>query len=963
MTTILKMRNFIFTSLILIFHHSANAQVPGYPFSTYYSSQEYQGGIQNYAISQNELGLIYVANNFGMLEYDGNTWRRFSLRNSTKVRDVLVLGTQTILASGQGEFGYFRPGPTGRLGYHSLVSQLPDSLQNLDEVWKIVKLHDQVIFCTIDVLLVFDPQLNFIHSITKEGGDFESFHLENNQLIVNHKQDGLLLLENGNLLPLETSTEYNEDFISGLLSLSSDRKLVFTRNKGIFLHTPTGNSVWNSDLAQVPLQINKAIRLKNGNIVIGTQRNGLYIMSESGSMLMHMDKISGLENDTVLSLFEDLYGNLWVGHNNGITLLELALPFHRLDRSIGLSGTGYSAYLYDNYLYYGTNNGLSYQKSLENKFEPLKDVPNTTGQVYQISTIQDILLTAHNDGAIHIKESFAEIIDGQTGVWNFLLLKDHPNYILSGLYTGLALFEIDGSQIKFVRKINGFNESCRILQQDKNGTIWMTHGYKGVYRLDLNDALDEVKATFYGSEKGLPTQLLINVWKINNRLIFTTEHGIYSYNTQLDHFEKDPVFTPYFGDDVLVTSMIEDQIGNIFYIGSNEAGVLEKKINGDYQKNSAVFNKILPYLNDDLQNISTLGANEVLFAAKEGFIWYKLGSNTLPTFTYPTLIRSVFLTSPADSLVSMSTTSFPKASSSGSLEVSYQQANFRFEYSNAIPNKENNTLFQVWLEGLEEGYGEWTTNRVKEYTNLREGNYRFHVRSKNIYGQVGLEDNYVFSVRPPWYRSQLAFFAYLLFCGAVAALAYGWIEKRYRKKTAKYKAVQQKVLEQKETALKSSHAEIEKLKNEKLQTEIKGKNKELASATMHLINKNSFIDHMKIHLNSIIKKSKNNEVKNELQKVVTSIDKNMANDKEWEQFEIHFDQVHGDFIQRFKKSHQTLSPQEIKLSAYLRMNLSSKEIASLMNISTRGVEIARYRLRKKLEMERSDNLQEYILKF
>jgi DNA-binding CsgD family transcriptional regulator len=145
--------------------------------------------------------------------------------------------------------------------------------------------------------------------------------------------------------------------------------------------------------------------------------------------------------------------------------------------------------------------------------------------------------------------------------------------------------------------------------------------------------------------------------------------------------------------------------------------------------------------------------------------------------------------------------------------------------------------------------------------------------------------------------------------------------------------------------------------------EVNGKNKELASATMHLINKNSFIDHVKLHLNSIIKKSKNNEVKQELQKVVVSIDRNIADDKEWEQFEIHFDQVHGDFIQRFKKSHQTLSPQEIKLSAYLRMNLSSKEIATLMNISTRGVEIARYRLRKKLEMERSDNLQEYILKF
>lgn len=957
------MRNFIFASILLCFYQSGSAQVPGYPFSTYYSSQIYQGGIQNYAISQNEWGLIYVANNFGMLEYDGSSWRRFSLRNSTKVRDVLVLDTQTILASGQGEFGYFSPNPNGRLDYHSLLDLLPDSLQNLDEIWKIYKLHDQIIFCMLDVLLLFDLHLNFITTVKKEGGAFESFHFQNNQLIINHKQDGLLILENGTLSPLEMATDYKENIITGILSLSNSRKLIFTRDEGIFLHTPSGHQAWNSDLSKLSLQINNAIRLKNGNIVIGTQRNGLFIIDEAGSTRLHMDKNSGLENETVLSLFEDLSGNLWVGHNNGISLIELSLPFHRIDRSVGLTGTGYSAYLFDDKLYYGTNNGLSYQRLSQNGYEPLKEVPNTTGQVYQVSSVQDILLAAHNDGAIQIKEPSAGKIEGQSGVWNFIPLKDHPNYLIGGLYSGLALFEIDGNQVKFVRKINGFNESCRILQQDRDGIIWMTHGYKGVYRLELNESLDEVETTFYGSENGFPSQLLISVWKINNRLLFTTEYGIYSYNAQIDRFEKDSFFSPYFGDDLLITSMVEDPLGNIFYIGNHEAGVLEKKINGEYQKNTAIFNKILPYLNDDLQNISLLGANEVLFAAKDGFIWYKLGSNSLPTYSYPTLIRSVFLTGTTDSLLSLNASINLEPNSNKSLRIPYNQANFRFEYTNAIPNQENNTLFQVWLEGLEEGFGEWTNSRVKEYTNLREGQYLFHVRSKNIYGQLGVEDTYSFTVRPPWYRSRVAFLAYLLLGLAGGGLGYVWIEKSYRKKTARFKAVQQKALQQKETALKTSKEEIERLKFEKLQVEIKGKNKELASATMHLINKNSFIDHVKLHLNSIIKKSKNNEVKNELQKVVVSIDRNIADDKEWEQFEIHFDQVHGDFIQRFKKSHQTLSPQEIKLSAYLRMNLSSKEIASLMNISTRGVEIARYRLRKKLEMERSDNLQEYILKF
>lgn len=172
-----------------------------------------------------------------------------------------------------------------------------------------------------------------------------------------------------------------------------------------------------------------------------------------------------------------------------------------------------------------------------------------------------------------------------------------------------------------------------------------------------------------------------------------------------------------------------------------------------------------------------------------------------------------------------------------------------------------------------------------------------------------------------------------------------------------------RVIEEKESALQSSQRELERLRTEKLRQEIQLKDKELATATMHLITKNGFIDHVKGNLTGIIKKSKNQEVKNEIHKVIKNIEKNIAEDEDWEQFEIHFDQVHGDFMSRFKKSYPALSPQEIKLSAYLRMNLSTKEIAYLMNISVRGVEIARYRLRKKLTLQREDNLQEYILKF
>ncbi|NVJ85415.1 MAG: regulator [Algoriphagus sp.] len=941
-------------------------QNPGLPFSKFYSSHEYQGGIQNFSFTQSTAGLIYVANNFGLLEYDGAEWRRYALPNSTKIRDVAIDESGIIYASGQAEFGYFKPDQKGALIYHSLADKLPENSKNLEEIWKIHFIREMVIFCTFDKLFIFNKDQEF-QSVLDGEQDFESFHLTNNKLYVNQKSKGLLVFENNKLVPVNEGAFFADKLIAGFISLSNNRHLAFTRNQGVFEISGTRVQPWESTLPK-DVQINEAKQLKNGNLAIGTQRHGLYILDTNGEDLLEMNKENGLRNNSILSLFEDISGNLWIGHNNGITLLELSLPFRLIDQFSGLPGTGYDAFLRENEIFYGTNYGLFSEKIEAGSSKKTSPLINGTGQVYQITQIQNLLLSAQNDGAFLLENRKANRIDGPTGIWNFQPLKDHPELIISGSYNGLLLYEIRNNSIRFLRKLNGFNESSRLIEQDGNGDIWMAHGYKGIYRLKLNESLDSVTFKYYGTESGLPTNLLNSVWKLNNELVFSTEYGLYRFNADQDRFEKHPTFEKYFEPDFLATSMVEDPLGNIFYIGEKEVGILERQINGTYIKNYQIFNKIKPFLNDDLQNISLIRANEVLFAANEGFIWYKLDKNFSPSISFPTLIRSVYLTGASDSLISqgdyLQRDTFTNSKSEIEVPaIPYKEANLRFEASNPIPNNENTTQFQFWLEGLEDGYGDWTTKRDKAYTNLREGDYIFHARSKNIYGEISEEDRYSFIVLPPWYRSTLAYLFYTLAGILLLYLLFKYLDKRMKEEAAQIKEAQTKVIQQKEKDLKSSKQEIERLKTEKLKSEIQSKNKELASATMHLINKNGFIVQTKSNLNNIIKKSKNQEVKNEIKKIIQNIEKNIAGDKDWEQFEMHFDEVHGDFMTRFKAAFPDLSPQEIKLSAYLRMNLSSKEIANLMNITIRGVEIARYRLRKKIQLERSENLQEFILKF
>jgi DNA-binding CsgD family transcriptional regulator len=151
------------------------------------------------------------------------------------------------------------------------------------------------------------------------------------------------------------------------------------------------------------------------------------------------------------------------------------------------------------------------------------------------------------------------------------------------------------------------------------------------------------------------------------------------------------------------------------------------------------------------------------------------------------------------------------------------------------------------------------------------------------------------------------------------------------------------------------------LRNEKLEVEINFKNSELASSAMHLVKKGELLTKIKAELSHVMKSMDNPQAVNELKKMIKTLSEDDQMDQEWENFTKHFDKVHSDFVVSLKEKHPSITGNEIKLCAYLRMNLSTKEIAQLMNISVRGVEISRYRLRKKLGLASEVSLFDYLI--
>lgn len=948
---------FIIFLILLSFAQIYGSTLPGLPLIRNYNPEEYSGGIQNWQISQDRKGIIYVANNFGLLQFDGNDWHQFNVTNATKMRSLAINENGRIYAGYQGDFGYFEADSIGQLNYVSLKSKIPEKYREIDETWKTYFIKGKAYFCTFSYVYVYeDDQIRVIDPQSILDISFES----KNKIYSHIPSKGLHVIENGRFHSKEHMTFFSDKIVSSVTSIDENNLLITTSRNGIWLLGPKGIRPFNRNLNALFEEtfINCALLLSNGNLAIGTQNNGIYIIDLEGNILINVNKERGLLSRTILSIFEDQNKNIWVGQNNGISFLEVQSPFREINENIGLPGTGYSAISSQNDLYLGTNNGVY---SFDG--EP-QEVSGSEGQTYFLQEVSGNLILNHNEGAFFINDNKAENFFNNTGSWMFV---KWFNYYFQGAYDGIYVYR--NNLNNKVGKINSFYESSRILTLDKDSILWVSHGYKGLFKISLSrERLLDPKIEFFNRENGLPTNLQNTITKIDGEIKVISEEGILNYDYKSKTFSQDSILSSYFNGSQ-VNVMKPDVFGNIYFITNTSLGFLEKIGPNNYVKHDQSFNKVRKLLNDDLPNINIINANQVLFGAKEGFVLFDRNNfYEQSEEKFYTLIRDVY--NSYDTLFTYLAGNMHLNGRSGTHsipEINYKQNNITFRFSSTSYSTTTNPQFQYKLEGFNKEWSEWTNVNSKDYTNLREGEYIFQVRSKNALNQISEVEEFKFTVLSPWYRSPMAYIIYVVLSLTALISLMVVLDKRYEKEKQKLDRKRLEEIGEKEkqldTITKQSESEIEQLKNEKLQSEIDYMNSELATNTMHLLNKNEFINGVKSNLESVVKKSTNEEVKSNIRKIVKEIEKNVQDEDDWANFQIHFDKVHGDFSKRFQTEYPKLSPQDVKLSTYLRLNLSTKEIANLLNISVRGVEIARYRLRKKLNLERSQNLTEFILNY
>jgi DNA-binding CsgD family transcriptional regulator len=779
------------------------------------------------------------------------------------------------------------------------------------------------------------------------------------QLIAEDLENGSLLFQNGSWVPfMKNSLLPTASLITSIVPLDHNRSLIATLKEGLFIYDGKNLvRIQSQDLNWLTKKIiYKAIAVDEDRIALATSLDGCHIIDEKGNLIQSLTHIEGLQNNSIRSIFSDRNKNLWLGLENGIDFVAFNNSIKHIYPETQNIGSGYTALLFKNQLYLGTSNGL-YKVALDN-FEnlsfiktKLELVSNTEGEVRNLSAINDQLLMGHHNGAFLIRDNNATLLDNSSGFWTFLPMSNvFPSpTMVAGNYLGLNFFDFSSGNFSKTKTAAQF-ESARFVVVENEQTVWVAHPYKGIYRISIQpDKTTAIK--LYNRGKGLFSANNNYIFKVKNRIVATTEKGLYEYNEQKDVFEPSSYFKNVL-DEKNIRYLKEDPSGNIWFVRQKELGVV------DY---SGPKPKIIyfPELNNKLvsgfENVYPFNEHNIIIGSEKGFYHvdfekYKQNRNQLETKIR--LVRSIGKT---DSLLYGGFLSQP------TMHIPYGMNSLHFEYSAILYGQQSNIEYSYFLKGFDKAWSNWSGKPEKEYTNLPPGNYVFEVKARNNLGNESTVTSYSFTILPPWYQRPAAYVIYVLLLLCLIYYLNLRQKKKFLKQKEEYEEQQKQLQYLHQLELEKNEKEIVKLKNEKLEAEITHKNSELANSAMHLVQKREMLGKIREDLNVLLKKIDNDQVSNEFKKLLKLLGEDNKIDDNWEHFAHHFDKVHTDFLVVLKNRYPNLTASELKLCAYLRMNLSSKEIAQLMNISIRGVEIGRYRLRKKLGLAKETNLFEFLL--
>lgn len=967
---------------VAVFSLNGRSQINniGIPPVINFSRHDYNMASQNWSATQDSEGVMYFANNWGVLEFDGVSWNKYRLKSGAIARSVLAGKNGEIWVGGANEFGYLFPKENGKLSYRSLSDSLGDTIEKFAGVWSIIETTEGTYFQSKKSVFLFNNSVKQIY----KSNNLNRACLVDGRIYLNDEKKGLLIVDEDSVNLVKDGQFFRNKNVVAILPYDKELKVVVTALHGLYLLSNNGIINWenaNSDLIKTS-NIYTAIKYKD-YFLLGSTSNGLIILDIEGNKVKNYTIQGGLQSNSVSAIYVDKDQNCWLGLQNGIDYIKLNSSVTNLVAP-GRIGAGYTSCIFKQKFYFGTNQGVYtisenelFNTSID--YPEFKQVPSLIGQVWKLQVIGDNLFVGKHDGAYSISDKGLRKLSSIQGFWWFKKISDNPDVVISGTYDGFHIFKRsknDGLWY-YSHRLKSVDGSIRFAESLSDGTFWFSGGRQGVFRITFNNAYDSIIAKEkYTTDKGLPPEEFnYHLLSIDNDLYVSTSEGIFKYNREKNRFEYDKDHTNILGVNKIINHQFYGDY-NMFFFQEQELRVLNTNLDGSKNLISFGLNELKNNYISSFENLLVIDNYHLFIGNQDGFVHFNPNILKGKPKDPNVLIREIWH---GDSILyggayyDRDTNKILKSRPDFTFKLPFSKNSMHFKFATTDFNNVADNKFSYYLEGFDDDWGPFTNISEREYTYLLEGNYVFRVRAMNDFGVVSEEERISFTITPPLYRTKVAYLLYIILFTGIVFIVIVLFRRKYE--TEKKQAAERHMQELSKTQEEHEKQELKisqnlmQLANEKLQVEnelnmaeIKSQSIELATFAMQLTYKNDLLSNVKQKLLTVSQSMLHEPSKEQVVKLAENIGSEIQQKDNWDKFEMNFDQVHEDFLKKLREKHTALTPKELKLAAYLRMNLSSKEIASLLNITPRSVEISRHRLRKKLNLERSVNLVDYLMR-
>jgi serine phosphatase RsbU (regulator of sigma subunit) len=779
------------------------------PFHRYYSAKIFRADARNWGMTEDKNGVKYIANTDGVLEYDGKNWRLIGVKGGA-ARCLSKDDDDNIYVCTINDFGVLEKNEKGQRQYVSLGELVKHPDSEITTVFNSAFVKDVgVFFQTHKVMYLFDPKTKKVRHWLGGERVFANFFNDNGRAFLKIESDDeesasdIYVFENGDFRKLENLIAPNA---MAVLHFDGQKYLFFDYESAILYDLETKSqskfewegAQWLSKHKPYCATDYKDVHTGEKIFVLGSRDDGVKAFDRRGKIVWEHTPENGAVCTDANELFTDADNTIWLLNSCGAThfIPQTGLAFK--NKIHGIKSRIYGYLKHNGFEYYGTNDGL-----LISKNEKIFPVKGAEAQTWKILPFGKGVIVAVGNYGFHYVEGDKIIFND--GFFSASMTiergKKDTSLVYIGHYQGFRLAKFNGKTFEIIAEMKSMPKICRSVREAEDGYLWIAVPNQGFYRTEIPPG-GWSKSSFESATPQLITEGIEDVgfckiFEIDGKLLFTANSGIFTFDETAKKFVLYNPFGINFSEKKYrAASLHQDLQGRIWFLEARS--IFTKKGDGKWEKDTLS----LAFIDQKLFSVFDENAFTHWISGEEALFRFDSRKKEQQK-TFKTLISKI--TVGQDSVLFEGfSDKFPQA------VFDYRDNKMRFRFTATSFMEENENKFSFFLEGFDKGWSEWTSENQKEFTNLFEGTYTFHVKSKNIYGIEGEEASFTFVVRPPWYRELYAYVAY----GLLLLLLVQYLVKLNSRRLIEAKERLEKIVEERTAEIKQKNAELEQQKEE-----------------------------------------------------------------------------------------------------------------------------------------------------